>query len=107
MYLTFATISQNFPKHKPTATHRMCIKAEHIQKGESLHLGNINASLSKRDKKNLRCPYLQMAVSGLTIVNVFENKSSDIEKTHVTAVKISASHYSKEYAMQEYKMGNI
>lgn len=57
-------------------------------------------------EKNLRCPYLQKVVSGLTIVNVFENKSNDMEKKHVTAVKTSASHYSKEEAMQEYKMGN-
>lgn len=58
------------------------------------------------ERKNLRGPYLQKAVSGLTIVNVSENKSSDMENTHVTALKTSASHYSKEYAMQESKMGS-
>lgn len=60
----------------------------------------------QNEAKNLRCPHLQKAVAGLTIVNVFENKSSDIEKAHITAVKTSASHYSKEHAKQEDKMGN-
>jgi len=41
-------------------------------------------------RENFRCFYLQQAVSGPNTVNVFENKSDNIEKTHVTAMKTSA-----------------
>lgn len=106
MCLTFATMSQNLLKHKATATHRTWIKAEHTHKKKSPYILGIPMLHCQSETKNLRCPYLQKVVSGLTTVIVFENKSSNVEKTHVTAVKTSASYYSKEYAAQEYKMGN-